>query len=74
VLIYSFYKAFEKTLQLTGSWPKTKRSKEKELEEQLKNHYYYHCEKNPEGFKRLMRESLEKMSKDEIAKEAESLK
>jgi len=29
---------------------------------------------NPEGFKRLMLENLEKMRKDEIAKEAESLK
>jgi hypothetical protein len=52
----------------------TKRRKEEELEERLKDHYYYHCQMNPEGFKRLMLENLEKMEKDSIANEAESLK
>jgi len=73
-LIYSLYKAVKKGLELTGRWPKSKREKEKEIEERLKNHYYYHCQMNPEGFKRIMFENLEKMGKDEIAKEAESLK
>jgi hypothetical protein len=74
VLIYSFYKALQKTLELTGSWPKTKRRKEKELEEQLKGHYYYHCQMNPEGFRRLRQENFEKLAKDGIAREARSLK
>ena len=73
-LIYSLYKAVQKGLELSGRGPKSKREKEQELEERLKNHYYYHCQMNPEGFKRLMLENLEKMRKDEIAKEAESLK
>jgi hypothetical protein len=73
-LIYSFYKAVQTGLELRGKWPKSKRKKDKELEERLKDHYYYHCQMNPEGFKKLMRENLEKMGKDEIAKEAESLK
>ena len=73
-LIYSIYKAVRKGLELTGKWPKSKKAKELEHEEQLKNHYYYHCQMNPEGFRRLMLENLDKLSESEIAKEAESLK
>jgi uncharacterized protein YeaC (DUF1315 family) len=73
-LIYSLYKAIQKGLELTGKWPKSKRRKEKEREEELKEHYYYHCKMNPAGFKRLMLENSEKMSKDQISKEAMCLK
>jgi hypothetical protein len=64
----------ETWLELWGKLPKSKRDKEIEEEEQLKNHYYYHCQMNPEGFKRLMLENLDKMAKDRITKEAEALK
>jgi uncharacterized protein YeaC (DUF1315 family) len=74
VLIYSLYQAVKKGLELTGKWPKSKKAKEKEREEQLKNHYYYHCQMNPEGFRKLMLENLDKKSENEIAKEAELLK
>ncbi len=74
VLIYSFYKAFQKALELAGSWPKTKRKKGDEREEQLKNHYFYHCQMNPEGFRRLRHENFEKMAKNDTRKEAESIK
>jgi len=73
-LIYSLYMALRKGLELTGKWKKSKREKAQEDEERLKNYYYYHCQMNPEGFKKLLHENLEKMSKDEITKEAESLK
>jgi len=73
-LIYSLYKAVQKGLKLTGKWPKSKKTKEHELEEQLKNHYYYHCQMNPEGFRKFMLENLDKMSENEIAKEVELLK
>ncbi len=73
-LIYTLYKAVQTGLELRGKWPKSKRQKEKEEEERLKDHYYYHCQNNPEGFRRLMLENFEKMSKDEIAKEANALK
>ena len=73
-LFYSIYKAIQKLLELTGKWPKSKRKKEKEQEELLKNHYYYHCQMNPEGFQKLKNENFENMSKEDIKKEAESLK
>jgi len=74
VLLYSFYKGIRKWLELRGKWPKSSREKQRELEERLKDHYYYHCQMNPEGFKRLMRENLDEMRKDEIAREAEALR
>jgi len=74
VLLYSASKGLETWLELRGKLPKSKRDKEKEEEERLKNHYYYHCQMNPEGFRRLRLENFEKMAKDQIAKEAESLR
>lgn len=72
-MIYSITKAIQKGLELTGRLPKSKRKKKKEAKEQLMKHYYYHCQMNPEGFKRLMLENLEKMEMDNIQKEAEAL-
>ena len=72
-LVYSLYKAVRKGLELTGKWPKSKRTKERDHEEQLKNHYYYHCKMNPKGFRKLMLENMDKMNENEIAEEAELL-
>lgn len=74
ILLYSTSKGIETWLELRGKLIKSKREKEKDEEERLKNHYYYHCQMNPEGFKRLTVENFEKMAKDQIAKEAEALK
>jgi hypothetical protein len=74
VLLYSASKVIETWLELRGKFRKSKREIEKDKEERLKNHYYYHCQMNPEGFRRLELENFEKMAKDQIAKEAESLK
>ncbi len=73
VLIYSFYKALQKGIELIGESKKSKKEKAREVEESLKNHYYYHCKMNPKGFERLKLENIEKMGKDEIKKDAESL-
>jgi hypothetical protein len=73
-MIYSLYMAIKTGLGLRGKLPKSKKQKAKEKEERLKDHYYYHCQKNPEGFKKLMLENLEQMSRSEIAKEAAALR
>ncbi|MFZ3079881.1 MAG: hypothetical protein WA109_09345 [Bellilinea sp.] len=73
-LLYSLYMAIRKGLELIGKWPKSKREKEQEIENRLKNHYYYHCQMNPEGFNRLKLENLTNLTKARIEKEAESLK
>jgi hypothetical protein len=74
VLLYSASKVIETWLELRGKLLKSKGEREKEEEERLKNHYYYHCQMNPEGFRRLKLDNFEKMAKDQIVKEAESLK
>lgn len=72
-LMYSLYMAVRKGLELAGKWPKSTRKKEQELEERLKDHYYYHCQMNPEGFNRLMLENLTNQAKARIEKEAKLL-
>ena len=74
IFLYSVSKGIETWLDTWGKLQKSKREIEKEEEERLKNYYYYHCQMNPEGFKRLMLENLEKMAKDRTLKEAEVLK
>ncbi len=50
-------------------------AKEKmELEKQRKmNHYFYHCEQNPEGFMRLKVENFENDSRNRVRKEYEEI-
>lgn len=72
-LVFCLIKALKKGLELIGKWPKSEKAKEKERKEQLKNHYFYHCEMNPEGFRKIMIQNLEKMSENEIIKEGKLL-
>jgi len=74
VLLYSLYKAVEKALRLMGKWPKSKAEIQKEAEEARMRHHHYHCERNPEGFERLKVENFEREARDDIRKEALSLK
>ena len=71
--LFVLFKAIQKILQFANMWPKSKRKKKEEEEQGLKDHYYYHCRMNPEGFERLRRENFEKMAKEEIQKEAKSI-
>ena len=74
MFLYSVSIGIETWLELSGKLPKSRGEKEKAEEERLKNYYYHHCQMNPESFKRLMLENLDKMAKDRITKEAGSLK
>lgn len=74
VLLYSLYKAVEKALRLMGKWPKSKAEIQKEAEETRMRHHHYHCERNPDGFERLKAENFERWARDDIRKEALSLK
>jgi hypothetical protein len=74
VFAYSIYKAIVKALKLTGKLkPTPKEIKQREKEQKMR-HYYYHCERNPEGFNRLKLENFEKDLKETIRKEAKTLK
>jgi len=74
VLVYSLYKAAEKALRLTGKWPKSKAETQKEADEARMRHHHYHCERNPEGFERLKLENFERWAREDINKEAQSLR
>lgn len=74
VLLYSLGKAVKKALQITGRWPHSSAEKQKEEEEARMRHHHYHCERNPEGFLRLKIENFDRWSREEIQKEALSLK
>jgi len=68
VLIYALLKAIEKALELIGKTPKTKKRIEKEAKELRMQHYFYHCEQNPNGFLRLKIENFERLEKENIQK------
>ncbi len=72
-LVYSLYKAVKKGLELIGKWPKSKNEQKKDLENQMKDHYYYHCEMNPEGFRKLKQENFKILTKAEIINEMDTL-
>jgi hypothetical protein len=74
VFCYSLTRAYIEALKLLGKWPKTDSDLAKEEEERRMRHHHYHCERNPEGFRRLKQENIERESREEIQREAESLK
>jgi hypothetical protein len=73
VLIYSLWKALQAGRKLLG-YAKPSRSEKEKAEKELKMaHYYHHCERNPDGFSRLMVENLEKEIQAGNQKEAAQL-
>jgi hypothetical protein len=72
-LIIIVIKAIMEIVKYFGLWPKSKKEKVKEEENHLKDHYYYHCQLNPDGFKRLMNENLDKETMNRNIKEAAEL-
>lgn len=74
VLAYAFIKAIIQALRLTGHLPKSERHKEREIKEGKMNHYYYHCERNPEAFQFLKLENFRNEEIEKTKSEAEYLK
>ena len=56
---YAFIKFILELLSFFGI--STSLSKKKREKERKMKHYYYHCERNPEGFRRLMAENIDEM-------------
>lgn len=59
-LAYSWYIAFQKGLALWGRKKKSEKEITKEKEELAKEHHHYHCQLNPEAFKKLKFENFKK--------------
>jgi hypothetical protein len=73
VMLYSLGKAYLKAMELLGKRKKSPRDLENEDRERRMRHYFYHCERNPEGFMRLKAENLEREERAEIRREAAML-
>jgi hypothetical protein len=74
VLLYSLWQAFRTARKLFWRVEPSKSEKEKAEKELKMGHYFYHCERNPEGFARLKVENFEREAKERIRKEAEALR
>jgi len=71
---YSVTMAYIQWMKMLGKWPKTDMEISKEEEERRMHHHHYHCERNPEGFRRLVLENLERESREQIQSEVAALK
>ncbi|HXQ42171.1 MAG TPA: hypothetical protein VN821_12950, partial [Candidatus Udaeobacter sp.] len=74
VLLYSLWQAFRAARKLFWRVEPSKVEKEKAETNLRRDHYFYHCELNPEGFARLKVENFEREAKERIVKEAEALR
>ncbi|MEZ9230509.1 hypothetical protein AB4259_05425 [Vibrio amylolyticus] len=58
-LVYAWYKCADKLLIINGQKLKTENEIKKEKKQQLMEHYYYHCSRNPEAFEALKLENFQ---------------
>lgn len=72
-MIYSMWKAAVQALKLMGKWKKSARQEGKEREELQMRHHHDHCNKNPDGFRRLMIENIANDSRERVQRETEAL-
>jgi hypothetical protein len=73
VLIYSFSQAWKAWRKLMGSSKSSRGDQEAAEKESKMAHYYYHCERNPDGFIRLKAENFAKEISERTRKEAAEL-
>jgi hypothetical protein len=68
--VLSISTGFYKIAKTAGWIKKSKSATEEEEKKRKMEHYYFHCEKNPEGFLRLKCENSERAAKERTVKEA----
>jgi len=74
LFIYALAKALIHVLKLLGKWPESQREREAADKTNSMEHYFYHCERNPEGFARLKAENFARDAREEIRADAAALK
>jgi len=72
-LVYSFWKAYQEWLKMTGRKHPSKKEVEEQEEKRLMEHHHYHCKLNQEGFARLRNENFREMEQNENKAEHEKL-
>lgn len=73
VMVYALGKAARQAGLMLGWFKPLPHESEKRQKEQRMRHYYYHCERNPDAFRRLVVENFEQDQRAEIQREAEEL-
>jgi hypothetical protein len=73
VMFYTLWRVWREWRKLMGLKKPTPREREKAEKERKMAHYYYHCERNPEGFSRLKSENFTKEINERTRKEAQQL-
>lgn len=74
VTAYALGKAARQAGLMLGWFKPSSRERAKREKEQQMRHYYYHCERNPEGFRRLVSDNFEQDERAVIEREARGLK
>ena len=74
VTLYVLWQSFRTARKLFWGVEPSKSEKEKVEKELKMMHYFYHCERNPEGFARLKGENFEREAKERTLKEVEALR
>lgn len=73
VYIFALWQAFRAARKLFGRAKLTRSEEEKAEKERKMAHYYYHCERNPDGFAKLKAENFGKDLAERTRKEVEEL-
>lgn len=73
VLTYVLWKAWRAGLNIWGLTRPSAREAEKAEKQRKMDHYFYHCERNPDGFARLKIENFEKDTGERLRTEAAAL-
>lgn len=71
--LYSICTGIVKALELLGYKEKSARKKEEGAKEAKMQHYYHHCELNPEGFNRIKLENFRRTAREETINEKRKL-
>ena len=72
-MIYALWKAFVQLMKLLGKWPESASEKLEADKKQRMEHYFWHCERNPEGFQRLKTENFAREERERTSREAAEL-
>lgn len=73
VVVYSVFNAGVHGAKLFGWIRPSQKELARREEERRMHHHHYHCERNPEGFSRLLVENFERDERERIQREAEEL-
>lgn len=74
VFLYSLWQAVRTAIKLFGHSQPSKAEQEKSAKDLKMAHYFYHCERNPEGFARLKHENFDRETSERNLREAAVLK